>query len=120
MTTNGSRVLVIAARQPDFSALLEEAGFTVDVRRRPLDDGEDVAADLAVVFRGRLIGRAQAATFAERGIPVIEVMTVDPPGSSKAGWVRLSNRITKTDLVQVVQAVADWSRAAQPVPVAAA
>ena len=110
MGKDGRSVLVIAARQPDFSELLEEAGFRVQVRTRPLEGAGEVDADLAVVFRGRLIGRQQALTLADRGIPVIEVLTVEPPGSSTAGWIRLSNRIAKSDLVQVVQAVADWSR----------
>jgi hypothetical protein len=102
---------VLAARQPAFSELLEDAGFDVDVRTRPLDDPEEVDADLAVVFRGRLIGRAQAAGLSDRGIPVIEVMNVEPPSSSTAAWIRVSNRITKTDLVQVVHALADWATA---------
>jgi hypothetical protein len=104
-----TRVLVLAARQPTFSELLEDAGFHVDIRTRPLDDPEEVDADLAVVFRGRLIGRAQAAVLAERGIPVVEVLNVEPPGSSSAAWIRLSNRMSKPDLVQVVQALADWA-----------
>ena len=49
------RALVLAARQPEFSSLLEEAGFDVVVRTRPLDG--EIDADVAVVFRGRLIGR---------------------------------------------------------------
>jgi hypothetical protein len=106
---NAARVLVLAARQPAFSELLEEAGFDVDVRTRPLEDPEQVAADLAVVFRGRLIGRAQAAALSDHGIPVIEVMNVEPPSSSTADWIRVSNRITKSDLVQVVRAAADWA-----------
>jgi hypothetical protein len=106
----GSKVLLLAARQPALVTLLEEAGFEVDGRTRPLDAADGVAADVAVVFRGRLIGRAQAARLAERGIPVIEVLTVDPPSPSTAGWIRLSNRIPKPDLVQIVRAVADWSR----------
>ena len=106
---NGStRVLLLAARQPDLRGLLEEAGFTVEAQRRPPNDGlPDV--DLAVVFRGRLIGRNQAATLHERGIPVVEVLTSEPTTPSTAGWLRLSNRISKTDLVQVVRAVADWA-----------
>ena len=109
MGTNGSRVLVVAARQPDFAGLLEDAGFDVEVRTRPLREVRDVEADVAVVFRGRLIGRHQAAALAERGIPVIEVLTVEPPSRSSAEWIRLSNRITKSDLAQVVHAVAEWS-----------
>jgi len=108
-----TRILVLAARQPAFSELLEDAGFEVEVRTRPLDDDEALEADLAVVFRGRLIGRAQAAVLSDRGIPVIEVLNVEPPSSSSADWIRLSNRITKSDLVQVVHAVAD--RATAPV-----
>jgi hypothetical protein len=106
-----TRILVLAARQPAFSELLEDAGFDVDVRTRPLDDPEEIEADLAVVFRGRLIGRAQAAALADWGIPVIEVMNVEPPSSSTAEWIRLSNRITKSDLVQVVHALAGWTTA---------
>jgi hypothetical protein len=108
---NGARVLILAARQPTFSSLLEEAGFDVDVRTRPLQGGSEVDADVAVVFRGRLIGRNQASILCGRNIPVVEVMTVEPPGASTAGWIRLSNRISKSDLVQVVRAVADWSAA---------
>jgi hypothetical protein len=63
------------------------------------------------VFRGRLIGRGQAAALARRGIPVVEVLTVEPPGTSSAGWIRLSNRISKADLILVVHAVADAARA---------
>ena len=107
---NGGSVLVLAARQPDFADLLEDAGFEVELRTRPLDERELVDADVAVVFRGRLIGRNQAASLSSRGVPVIEVLTVEPPGSSTGSWIRLSNRIAKTDLVQVVRAVADWSR----------
>ena len=111
-----ARILVLAARQPAFSELLDDAGFDVDVRTRPLDDPEQVDADLAVVFRGRLIGRAQAAVLSDRGIPVIEVMNVEPPSSSTADWIRVSNRITKSDLVQVVHAVADRATAEQSAP----
>lgn len=107
MGGNGQKVLVIAARQTDFAALLEEDGFDVDLRTRPLDEPEEPTADLAVVFRGRLIGRNQAVALVERGIPVVEVLTVEPPGSSRANWIRLSNRIAKSDLAQVVHAVAD-------------
>jgi hypothetical protein len=45
----------------------------------------------------------------ERGIPVVEVLTSEPTTASTAGWLRLSNRISKPDLVQVVRAVADWA-----------
>ena len=100
------RALVIAARQPEFSSLLEEAGFDVEVRKRPLE-GRMPTADVAVVFRGRLIGRAQAAQLAEAGIPVIEVLTSSPTSPSTRTWVKLSNRIAKPDLVQVVHALAD-------------
>jgi hypothetical protein len=109
MGSKGMCVLVLAARQPDFASLLEDAGYEVRMRSRPLDD-EPVDADVAVVFRGRLIGRNQAAMLTERGIPVVEVLTVEPPGASREDWVRLSNRIPKSDLVQVVHAVAAWSR----------
>jgi len=103
-----TRILLLAARQPDLRGLLEEAGFTVDAHRQPPKGGfPDV--DLAVVFRGRLIGRNQAATLHERGIPVVEVLTSEPTTPSTAGWLRLSNRISKPDLVQVVRAVADWA-----------
>jgi hypothetical protein len=101
--------LVIAARQPEFSALLEEAGFDVEVRTRPLE-GPMPAADVAVVFRGRLIGRTQAAQLAEAGIPVIEVLTSPPTSPSTPTWVKLSNRIAKPDLVQVVHALASAER----------
>ena len=99
------KALVIAARQPEFSALLEEAGFDVETRSRPLD-GRLPAADVAVVFRGRLIGRGQAALIAEAGIPVVEVLTAPPTSPSTRSWVKLSNRIAKPDLVQVVHALA--------------
>lgn len=102
-------MLLVASRQPDLAGLLEEAGFEVECTSRPLD-GAPTSADVAVVFRGRLIGRNQAAVLAGRGIPVVEVLTVEPPGASTAGWLRLSNKIGKSDLVQVVRAVADWSR----------
>lgn len=104
------RVLVLAARQPGFCELLEDAGFDVEMRTRPLSGGEQVAADVAVVFRGRLIGRNQAPALVERGIPVIEVLTAEPQSASTAEWIRLSNRIAKPDLAQVVRAVADWTQ----------
>jgi hypothetical protein len=103
-----ARVLLLAARQPDLRSLLEDAGFAVDAQRKPPKDGLP-EADVAVVFRGRLIGRNQAAMLHERGIPVVEVMTSEPTTPSTAGWLRLSNRISKPDLVQVVRAVADWA-----------
>jgi hypothetical protein len=106
----GSRVLVLAARQPEFVSLLEDARYAVDARNRPLEVEEEVETDVAVVFRGRLIGRRQAGLLSERGIPVIEVMTVEPPGTSTAGWVRVSNRIPKSDLLQLVHALADQAR----------
>jgi hypothetical protein len=109
MRSRGQRILVLAARQPEFVLLLERAGYEVDTRTRPLGD-EEVEADVAVVFRGRLLGRNQATLLERRGVPVIEVMTVEPPGTSTAARVRLSNRIPKPDLVQIVHAVAAWSR----------
>jgi hypothetical protein len=117
---NGAKVLVIAARQSDFAALLEDDGFEVDVRTRPLADFDEPDADVAVVFRGRLIGRTQASELAERGIPVVEVLTVEPPGRSSARWVRLSNRIAKSDLAQVVHAIADGARRRREMRVGAA
>jgi hypothetical protein len=104
---NGSkRVLLLAARQPELTALLEDAGFEVEARRRPLE-GDVPDADVAVVFRGRLIGRNQAAILAERRIPVIEVLTSEPTSASSREWLRLSNRVQKSDLVQIVRSVAD-------------
>jgi hypothetical protein len=100
-------LLLLAARQPDLRGLLEEAGFAVEAERQPPPGVPEV--DVAVVFRGRLIGRNQAAKLHDRGIPVVEVMTSEPTTPSTAGWLRLSNRISKPDLVQVVRAVADWS-----------
>jgi len=99
---------VIAARQPEFTSLLEEAGFEVALRTRPLDEqtAGAIRADVAIVFRGRLIGRAQAAFLAQAGIPVIEVLTSPPTSPSTRHWIKLSNRITKPDLVQVVHALA--------------
>jgi hypothetical protein len=101
-----SRVLLLAARQPELAELLEDAGYDVELRTRPLD-GEVVEADVAVVFRGRLIGRTQAAKLEAAGIPVVEVLTGPATSSSRANWVRLSSRITKPDLVQIVHALAD-------------
>ena len=98
------RALVIAARQPEFGALLEEAGFEVELRTRPLD-GRAIDADVAIVFRGRLIGRGQAARLAEAGVPVVEVLTAPPTSPSTKEWIKLSNRIGKPDLVQVVHAL---------------
>lgn len=105
MGSTGQRVLVLAARQPEFISLLVDAGYDVDARTQPLFD-EEIETDVAVVFRGRLIGRNQAVILSERGIPVVEVLTVEPPGASSDGWVRLSNRVPKSDLVQVVHALA--------------
>lgn len=102
-------MLVLAARQPAFSQLLEDAGYEVELRTRPLGDPDEVDADVAVVFRGRLIGRRQAPTLSDHGVPVIEVLTVEPPSASTAGWIRVSNRMAKSDLVQIVHAVADWA-----------
>jgi hypothetical protein len=106
------RALVIAARQPEFSRLLEEAGFEVELRTRPLDGRGGLNADVAVVFRGRLIGRNQAVTLSTSGVPVVEVLTVPPTSQSTARWVRVSNRIAKSDLVQIVHALADVGRGA--------
>jgi len=100
------RILLLAARQPDVSALLEDAGFEVDTRHRPLG-GEVPDADVAVVFRGRLIGRNQAAMLNREGVRVIEVLTSEPTSPSTQGWLRLSNRIQKSDLVQIVRSIAD-------------
>jgi hypothetical protein len=99
------RALVIAARQPEFSRLLEDAGFEVELRTRPLDGGP-LAADVAVVFRGRLIGRTQAPHLVGAGIPVVEVLTSPPTTPSTRRWIKISNRIGKPDLVQVVHALA--------------
>lgn len=104
------RVLLLAARQPELAELLEEAGYEVELRTRPLD-GQPLDVDLAVVFRGRLIGRAQASQLAEAGIPVVEVLTGPPTATSTAGWIRLSSRIVKPDLVQIVHALADGAAA---------
>jgi hypothetical protein len=101
-----TRDLLLAARQPELTALLEDAGFEVDARRRPLENGIP-DADVAVVFRGRLIGRNQAAILSGRGIPVIEVLTSEPTSPSTRNWLRLSNRIPKSDLLQIVRSVAD-------------
>ena len=40
---------------------------------------------------------------------MIEVHTAEPQTPSTAGWIRVSNRVPKTDLVQVVRALADWA-----------
>ena len=109
MRRNGRRVLVLAARQPLLVSELEAAGFDVDSRTRPISTGERVSVDLAVVCRGRLIGRNQAQLLTDRGVPVIEVHTAEPQTPSTAGWIRVSNRMPKPDLVQVVRALADWA-----------
>jgi hypothetical protein len=109
MRRNGRRVLVLAARQPTLVSELEAAGFDVDSRTRPLNTGERLSADLAIVCRGRLIGRNQAHLLARKGVPVIEVHTAEPQTPSTAGWIRVSNRVPKPDLVQVVRALADWA-----------
>jgi hypothetical protein len=109
VTDNGHRVLVLAARQPLLVSELEAAGFEVDSRTRPLEKGEPPSVDLAVVFRGRLIGRNQAHLLSKKGVPVIEVHTAEPQTPSTAGWIRVSNRMPKPDLVQLVRALADWS-----------
>jgi hypothetical protein len=100
------KALVVAARQPDFSSLLEAAGYDVVVQTKP-HDGNPVDADVAVVFRGRLIGRNQAAALAAAGVPVVEVFTATPTARSSGSWIRVSNRVTKSDLVQIVHALAD-------------
>ena len=115
MAAERGKILVVAARQPDFAELLEKDGFEVELRTRPLGDAGETDADVAVIFRGRLIGRSQAPALVERGIPVVEVMTVEPPSVSTADWVRLSNRVAKADLAQVVHAIAAWARARPPV-----
>jgi hypothetical protein len=113
MAATRGKVLILAARQPDFAEILEDDGFEVELRTRPLSDPDAADADVAVVFRGRLIGRTQAPALSERGIPVVEVLTVEPPGTSSATWIRLSNRVQRSDLVQIVHALADWKRVAE-------
>jgi len=105
-TNEQKRVFLLAARQPELQELLEDAGFEVDPRRSPLDGGVP-RAHVAVVFRGRLLGRNQAATIHRAGIPVIEVLTSEPTTPSTRTWLRLSNRVPKADLVQIVRSVAD-------------
>jgi hypothetical protein len=105
--SNGNRVLLLAARQPALVSELEAAGFEVDARTKPLNAGERVSTDLAIVFRGRLIGRSQAHSLAKRGVPVIEVHSAEPQTPSTSTWIRVSNRIAKSDLVQVARALAD-------------
>ena len=120
MADGRAKVLVLAARQTDFVALLAADGYEVEVRTRPVVDFDEVDADVAVVFRGRLIGRTQASELSERGVPVVEILTVEPPSRSSAEWIRLSNRIAKADLAQVVHALADWARSRPVSPLAAA
>jgi hypothetical protein len=107
VSRNGRKqILLLAARQSALEALLEDAGFDVDSRPRlPDDDLPD--AQVAVVFRGRLIGRNQAARLQGEGRRVIEVFTSEPTTPSTRDWLRLSNRISKADLVQIVRSVAD-------------
>jgi hypothetical protein len=100
------RILLLAARQPALEALLEDAGFDVESRPRPLD-GDLPEARVAVVFRGRLIGRNQAKRLRDQGTRVIEVFNSEPTSPSTRDWLRLSHRISKTDLVQIVRSVAD-------------
>ena len=110
MATDRGKVLVVAARQPDFAELLAKDGFDVEVRTRPLVHADPADADVAVVFRGRLIGRSQAPSLVDRGIPVVEVLNMEPPSVSTAEWIRLSNRVAKADLAQVVHALVGWAR----------
>ena len=100
-------MLVLAARQPALISELEAAGFEVDARSQPLNAGDRVSTDLAIVFRGRLIGRNQAHFLAKRGVPVIEVHSAEPQTPSTGGWIRVSNRMAKSDLVQLARALAD-------------
>ena len=105
-------VLLLAARQPELAELLEDAGYEVELQTRPLD-GTPPKVDVAVVFRGRLIGRTQAATLNGAGIPVVEILTGPPTTPSKARWIRLSSRVAKPDLVQIVHALADGAAPAR-------
>ena len=105
--SNGNRVLVLAARQPALISELEAAGFEVDARSQPLNAGEPISTDLAIVFRGRLIGRNQAHLLVKCGVPVIEVHSAEPQTPSTSNWIRVSNRMAKSDLVQVARALAD-------------
>jgi hypothetical protein len=41
---------------------------------------------------------------------VVEVFTATPTARSSAGWIRVSNRVSKSDLVQIVHALADRRR----------
>ena len=50
---------------------------------------------------------AEAAQLADAGIPVVEILTSPPTSPSTRTWIKLSNRIAKPDLVQVVHALAD-------------
>jgi hypothetical protein len=50
----------------------------------------------------------QASGDPERtGIPVIEIFTSAPTSPSTRTWLRLSNRISKADLVQIARSIAD-------------
>ena len=107
MEKNGDqRVLLLAARQPELQGLLQEAGFDVESRRRPLD-GDRPEADVAIVFRGRMLGRNQAALLHQHGVRVIEILNSEPTAPSTRDWLRLSNRVSKSDLLQIVRSVAD-------------
>ena len=92
------------ARGDDPADLVVRGGRVLSVFTR-----EWLHADVAVVFRGRLIGRAQAAQLAEAGIPVVEILTSAPTTPSTRHWIKLSNRIAKPDLVQVVHSLANGS-----------
>jgi hypothetical protein len=35
---------------------------------------------------------------------------VEPPSISTSDWIRVSNRVAKPDLAQIVHALAAWSR----------
>jgi hypothetical protein len=100
------RVFLLAARQSELEALLHDAGFEVDARRQPLGDSVP-SADVAIVFRGRLLGRNQATLIHRHGIRVIEVLTSEPTTPSTSRWLRLSNRVPKSDIVQIARSVAD-------------
>ncbi len=93
---------------PSSSSLLEQAGYSVDARSRPLESA-DVEADVAVVFRGRLLGREPRRRFSESRHPGDRGADLRSAERFRADWVRLSNRVPKPDLVQVVHAVAAWA-----------
>jgi hypothetical protein len=106
-SSNGrKRILLLAARQPELTSLLEDAGFDVEPRRQPLN-GDIPEADVGVVFRGRVLGRNQAATLHRAGIPVVEVLTAEPQSPSTHDWLRISNRVPKPDLVQIIRSISD-------------